>query len=344
MKATHKSTHSYWVTGHAPAPSPRTSLGSWRCGRLAVASVFAWLLACSWLASATGCLQNRTHGAASIEGSDCYSCHRADYENATEPPHVGAMPTTCGNCHFETSWRPARIAHPEARFSITAGAHAGTACSECHKASLGANAGGANTDCIGCHEKPSIVPMHTGRSGFVWSDSKHNFCLTCHPNGKAQGGGTHPENKFAIATGAHAGNQCADCHNPALGVNTAGANTDCIACHQRPDTDPTHGGRSGYAWSDSKHNFCLSCHPKGRAEGGTHPEAKFPITTGKHRNIVCADCHVAADGPNAQGANTNCLRCHPKLQTDVKHLGVSNYSYNTANKHFCLSCHPDGRE
>ncbi len=214
------------------------------------------------------CLQNHQNGAREFRGDDCVACHLDDYNNAVNPVHVGVNPTTCGDCHSQFGWRPAHAgAHPEAAFRIT-------------------------------------------------GNSKHT------------------------------GVTCVECHNPNFGSNKKGANTDCIACHIRPEIDPDHTGRNGYAWSDSKHNFCLTCHPSGVAAGGLHPEAKFPITSGKHRSIACASCHMAADGPYTAGKNVSCINdgCHPAAKINSKHGDVRDYSFDATNKHFCLRCHPSGQK
>ena len=55
---------------------------------------------------------------------ECYSCHLPDYENASNPLHVGSYPTECANCHTTDAWRPAADGHPESEFPVQTGAHA----------------------------------------------------------------------------------------------------------------------------------------------------------------------------------------------------------------------------
>lgn len=230
-----------------------------------------WLVACVVVAALTlaSCLERHaTDGAdVTIDDSNCVGCHQADYDRATMPVHTGQMPTTCGDCHATTAWRPAV-------------------------------------------------------------------------------GGGHPEARFAIASGAHQGVTCRDCHDASLGSSTAGANTDCLRCHVQGESDPRHVGVSGYAYQPARRNFCLTCHPAGTAEGAGHPEARFPIAAGAHK-MPCANCHIAALGPSAGGQNTSCTGCHTGIHAqgimNEKHREVAGYAWSSTNQHFCLTCHPAGR-
>ncbi len=117
----------------------------------------------------------------------CAVCHLDDYNAATNPVHVGSMPTTCGDCHLTTAWRPAG-AHPEAAFPIKTGPHEPFDCADCHDASLGSNIDGANTNCVGCHtgthNRSQVDGQHQDVGGYVWSDTNPHFCLSCHPDGR----------------------------------------------------------------------------------------------------------------------------------------------------------------
>jgi hypothetical protein len=133
--------------------------------------------------------------------------------------------------------------------------------------------------CVTCHAAAyARAPDHHDDAGVA---TKPDTCADCHTTTAwipATAG--HPEDLFPITTGSHANPAigCTDCHNPALGESTAGANTDCIHCHigahQAPSIDDTHAacltvqgdaGCSGYTPSGSaaSPNYCLSCHPKG---------------------------------------------------------------------------------
>lgn len=200
-----------------------------------------------------------------IADNDCYACHRANYEQASDPVHVGAKPTTCRDCHSQIAWRPAGP-HPDADFPIRTGPHAAVDCGACHKPALGPPTDGANTDCLTCHTEAATAPAHVGESDYRWDPAFPHSCLTCHPMGLAN---KHPEDRFPITRGPHQ-MPCADCHIRANGPNTAGMNTTCIGCHTgehaltRADRQHDEVNRYGQYRDPNKPHFCLECHPDGR--------------------------------------------------------------------------------
>jgi hypothetical protein len=217
----------------------------------------------------TACLQNQHSGAVAITGAACSDCHMPDYNRANGiVPNHSMNELQCDNCHSDTAWKPT-IGHPEANFHIAAdSAHTNIACADCHKPALGRNRAGANTDCINtaCHLQSDIDPNHAGRSGYAWNGSKHNFCLTCHPDGTAASASSHPEAKFPIQRGAHQGVACANCHLSALGANTAGMNVSCVesGCHPQSRVDRQHTDVGNYRFDTTNKHFCRDCHPTGR--------------------------------------------------------------------------------
>jgi hypothetical protein len=115
---------------------------------------------------------------------------------------------------------------------------------------------------------------------------------------------------------------------------------DCVTCHLSAyqTANPPHPG-----------NFpqtCGDCHTTAGwipALQGGHPEDRFPIAQGAHQGIACGNCHDSSKGTSVGGANTNCIACHTQTESDPRHSGVSDYSFNGAMPHFCLSCHPSGQ-
>ena len=84
---------------------------------------------------------------------------------------------------------------------------------------------------------------------------------------------------------------------------------------------------------------CDTCHNTSAwspATGG-HPEAKFPITTGRHANkaIGCTDCHLPSLGSDLGGQNTDCIHCHIGAHTtpsiDGAHTAVAGYQPSSAS-------------
>lgn len=241
-----------------------------------------WVLV---LLVAGSCTQSHDANRIAIRGDDCVTCHLADYDATTAPPHgmvpgvAGAQqfPTSCADCHRTTSWQPAvgGLHPPPPRFPIASGPHDAIRCLACHDLDLAASStGGANTNCLQCHpDSADLRDSHTGvRSAtgqsYAYNSAIANFCLTCHPAGLAN---KHPDARFP-RTGPHDA-PCTSCHDRASGVpDMAGMNTTCInaGCHSLTKTDGQHrenGARYTQIRGDgSNRHFCLDsrCHPDGR--------------------------------------------------------------------------------
>ena len=120
---------------------------------------------------------------------------------------------------------------------------------------------------------------------------------------------------------------------------------DCASCHMSDylaATDPVH--------VDRMPDTCADCHTIEAwrpAVGFGHPEAFFPIASGDHEGIKCLECHEPERGPDAAGANTDCIGCHTgaheQAEMDDAHGGVADYRFESSQPNFCLSCHPDGQ-
>ena len=203
--------------------------------------VFALLLT-----SVAGCLESHG-GTQQLARSDCYQCHRANYEatptfaqqDPAVPNHLADTATytqACGDCHVTTTW----FSHPEKLFNVQSGAHADIPCNACHFNSDDntGDAHGANTLCTTCHfatEQPFQGPgdMTTGHSDqpmFSYTSppagfTKDNFCLSCHPNGREK-----PHDDTIFPQNHHARN-CDSCHDRTKGSDAMGQNADCRRCH-----------------------------------------------------------------------------------------------------------------
>jgi hypothetical protein len=101
--------------------------------------------------------------------TDCYGCHKANYDATTNPNHASAgFPTTCATCHTTTSWLGATFNHTWFRIP-----HHNAQCSDCHSNS-------ANYKvfvCTVCHTKAQTDPNHQGVNGYVWNSTN---CYQCH--------------------------------------------------------------------------------------------------------------------------------------------------------------------
>ena len=192
--------------------------------------------------------------------TDCLGCHQADYDNSAFQGH-DAFPTTCLDCHTNDEWVPAQFDHSWP----LEGAHAQAACSSCHTGAPPIYEG-TSTLCVGCHQSDY------DRSPFPGHSDYPTTCGDCHGTAAwtPATGGNHPENAFPIDSGAHSKyrNDCASCHDPALGSSIGGENADCVGCHDgdhsRAEMDAKHAGERDYPLGAAPPNFCLDCHADGR--------------------------------------------------------------------------------
>ncbi len=108
--------------------------------------------------------------------TDCYSCHKADYQGTTNPNHTAAgFPTTCQTCHTTTSWAGATFNHT---WFPTNHGNAQGVCSTCHTNSSNY----AVFTCTNCHTQATTTQQHQGVNNFVWNSTN---CYQCHPSGRA---------------------------------------------------------------------------------------------------------------------------------------------------------------
>src|SRR5216684_2183868 len=101
--------------------------------------------------------------------TDCYGCHKANYDATTNPNHTSVgFPTTCATCHTTASWLGATFNHTWFRIP-----HHNAQCSDCHSNS-------ANYQvfvCTVCHTKAQTDPKHSGVKNYVWNSTN---CYQCH--------------------------------------------------------------------------------------------------------------------------------------------------------------------
>ena len=113
--------------------------------------------------------------------TDCYSCHKTDYTNTTNPAHAAAgFPTTCATCHqIVAGWAGATFNHTQ--FPITSGTHnqsVWVTCNTCHT-----NASDYSVfTCINCHThvQTTVDKQHGHVRNYVYSATS---CYSCHPRG-----------------------------------------------------------------------------------------------------------------------------------------------------------------
>ncbi len=226
--------------------------------------------------------------------SDCASCHRADYDRATEPQHRAAgFPLVCQLCHrpSDPSWRGARFDHSS--FAL-AGAHTAQSCGACHGTGVYA---GTPRDCVGCHRDDydrATEPAHA-QAGFGTA------CDTCHRFTDGQWSDGRYVHALWPLVGRHTVPRCSACHGAGV---YRGRATDCLSCH-RPDYEraasPNHVSARFPQTCDTCHRLADASWHEGRFAHDTFPLA------GAHTTRGCDECHL--NGVYAGTART-CVGCH----------------------------------
>jgi hypothetical protein len=259
--------------------------------------------------------------------TDCYSCHRVDFEATLAPAHAQAgFGTDCVACHKVDAIRwGSNFDHATTGFPLT-GAHRNLRCAECH---AGNGFAGGSADCNSCHQQDYASaqnPPHSS-SGFPTT------CQSCHSTTAWQPASFNHASVFPL-TGAHASVQCAGCHQ---GNRYAGTPADCYSCHQQDFTaalDPPHAS-SGFSTA------CQTCHTTTGWQPSTFQHDQFfPISAGTPHSPTrwnaCSDCHPSS----ADFRVFSCTNCHLAATMNPKHSGVNGYQF--ANQ-ACYTCHPRGR-
>ncbi|MBZ0267879.1 hypothetical protein K8I85_06975 [bacterium] len=243
---------------------------------------------------AASCLDCHVGGVFAGTATDCYTCHRGDYEGTTDPDHVAAgFSPDCAACHNTGGWPGATFNHDTTAFPLT-GQHVTVDCASCH---VGGVYTGTPKDCYSCHQadyESTSDPDHVA-AGFPTD------CTECHTTAGWPGATFDHDTTAFPLTGAHVTTSCTDCH---VGGVFAGTPTDCYQCHQAEfdaTTNPNHA-QAGFSTA------CADCHntvswPDGNFD---HDATAFPLT-GAHVSASCTQCHV---GGVFAGTATDCYSCH----------------------------------
>lgn len=117
---------------------------------------------------------------------ECQGCHQADAVRTVAPVNhlaLGLEQRNCRECHTPVAYTPARFPTHDECFPISAGAHAGVPCLNCHFMQIGGGTAKCATGTArctqACHERVSTDEEHAeGKApGYVYSDRR---CLDCH--------------------------------------------------------------------------------------------------------------------------------------------------------------------
>jgi hypothetical protein len=239
-----------------------------------------------------------------------------------------AGPTSCGGCHTEESWSAAKFDHRPTGFPL-AGAHEKVACQACHPRDYRTRV--ADT-CAGCHRD-----RHAGQLGL--------HCEGCHDETSWRetrfDADAHRTSAFPL-TGKHAAIPCQECHGDMRDRSFSRAPLACIDCHR--------GDLAAAALRSIDHaaarfdNACQSCHTTWSFFPARFPahDGCFPVSTGPHRPLRCAQCHANAPALTLTGLcaspDVRCVSCHAHgcAVSDRQHQNVMGYECADQK---CFECH-----
>ena len=253
--------------------------------------------------------------------ANCESCHRALFDETTNPDHSAAgYPMVCKECHESIAWKPAAVAHDTLGFALE-GAHGRILCVDCH---IDNDFSSLPTNCIDCHEddfNATEDPDHV-------ADQFSQDCNECHSSEVWQPATfDHNLTDFPL-TGAHIETDCAGCHIAGVFADLPGT---CIDCHQQDFDeveDPSH--------IEQEFSLdCTECHSTDVWEPATfdHNLTDFPLI-GAHNQLGtdCVSCHI---GGVFAGLPAECIDCH---QQDFDRVEDPNHVDGQFSSD-CTECH-----
>ncbi len=251
-----------------------------------------------------------------VPGVNCIDCHRDKYLSTTNPNHVQAgFSQDCSACHLMTAFSWTGVGFNHSFFPLTQG-HATATCQDCHTTG---NYASTPTDCYSCHKsnyQATTNPNHV-------SANFPTNCTMCHTTAVGWKPASFNHSAFPLTLG-HATPTCEDCHKG----NYNNTSSDCYSCHKSNydnTTNPNHASMTSYGFTTD----CIQCHttnPGWKPAKFAQHDALFPISSGRHSNIACNNCHTTPDY-----SQFNCIACHANA-----HPGQN---YSNAQ---CYQCHPRG--
>jgi len=266
------------------------------------------------------CTQCHVNNNYSSLPTDCYGCHKADFNGTNNPAHVAAgFPTNCAICHTTVNWANASFNHATMTGYALTGMHATLTCLQCH---LNGNYTNTPVDCYSCHKADFTStnnPNHV-TSGFPTD------CSICHTTSSwSPSSFDHSKTAFPL-TGAHLTVACAQCH---VNNNYTTLPTACYGCHQADYNNTNNPAHAAAGFPTD----CTVCHTTSSWAGAVfdHSKTPFPLT-GAHVNVACTLCHV--NGVFA-GTPTDCYSCHQGDYNKTSNPNHSSAGFPTT----CATCH-----
>lgn len=302
----------------------------------------------------TPCAACHISGNFSLNSTDCYGCHVADWNRTATiggsvPNHItSGFPNTtaaCSSCHPITKWADGKFDHSTTGFPLT-NKHTTVACNLCH---VNGNYALkiAPTDCgnAGCHLttwQGTNNPVHsTAGAAFAAAN-----CANCHTTGGWDAASfDHSVTGFTLI-GTHVSptpTPCAACH---ISNNYTLNSTDCYGCHVAAwNSTATIGGTvpnhiaAGFPNTAAQ---CATCHPITTWAAGmfNHSTTGF-VLTGAHADpskAPCSACHV--NNNYSGNLPTNCYGCHLAAWQSTVTLGGSVPNHISAG--FPTTCDTSG--
>ena len=279
--------------------------------------------------SCVSCHQDQLGGAFTLLQTDCYDCHKQDFESTRlrSVDHIAlSYPTDCMQCHSTQSWSNSGFSHLASTGYPLIGAHADVQCESCHtipSLDLIHSPAGPN-DCMSCHTDDFNL-VHT-------ADKFSTNCETCH----SQLTWNSPTFDHAVSSkgfellGSHVSLKCADCHSiPSYtSLFTAKTQNDCYSCHI-----------SDYQVSHPGGNFPTTCDDCHSVNSFKNPSFEHSTVSngfqllGAHINTQCTDCHTVPDYSSLYTAKdqNDCISCH----TNDYQRGHPSGAFPTT----CTDCH-----
>ncbi len=235
----------------------------------------------------------------------------------------------CSRCHTTAGWREVSFDHDQTRLPLT-GRHREVGCRACHQDMRTLTLDPA---CGSCHRDP-----HAGRLS--------KACERCHETTSfASGAGVaaHQQTRFPLV-GRHAAVPCDQCHVARGDRSFGGVPSACVSCHFG-DYQRTAGTSLDHVAANTG-TECQWCHTPGSWNRGSLPQHEqcFPILSGAHRGIRCAQCHIQLTTLTVRSCTTftaACTRCHHCSSTDAKHREEGVAGYQCADRK-CYECHRSG--
>ncbi len=257
--------------------------------------------------------------------TECVTCHRADYDNASIHQQFG-FGTNCIDCHNTTTFSDAEFDHDGRYFPIYSGRHQGLWNNDCSTCHTDPNDQSVFT-CLssGCHSNSSeLQSQHSEVSGYVYESSA---CYACHPTGNSGDSFDHATTGFPLE-GQHQVITCDQCH--VNGDFQTPLDPTCVNCHQDNYNQTSNPNHSDAGFSTD----CVQCHTAETFTTSTwdHANETGFALTGGHAAPTCNSCH---DIINYNSSDVSCVSCHLddyNSTTDPNH-SQSGFSTNCENCH-----------